>query len=389
MPMKHLAAGIGLVVLAAVCIVVIVRSDRQESGFGEAERAAHNPQPPGPRELPVLWDAPAFAFTDQDGRPFGSDQLRGHVWISDFFFTSCTSICPMMTARMRELARTIARPGVRFVSFSVDPGRDTQAILRQYADLWAVDGSRWRLLRTDADGLMATAKGMKVFVKPPDPDGSVQHSGLFVLTDQEGRVRGVYDSGETESLQRLVRDALSLDGAPGAEIPRLASEPAVPEAADETGRPGRVLFVSAGCAACHSQARVAPALGGRMGGRVALEGGGSAVFDDAYVRESILDPNAKIAAGYPRMMPSYRGQLTDAQVTQLAAYIETMKPEAPSAGASPGGAKAEAAVDPVCGMAVVADANPLRQLYAGRIYYFCSPACRDRFQQRPEAFAVK
>src|SRR5439155_18500727 len=77
-----------------------------------------DPARPAP---PVLWDAPAFSFIDQDGRPVSSDDMRGSVWVADFVFASCAGVCPIMSARMGKLQQEITDPAVKFISFSVDP----------------------------------------------------------------------------------------------------------------------------------------------------------------------------------------------------------------------------------------------------------------------------
>jgi cytochrome c oxidase subunit 2 len=91
---------------------------------------------------------------------------------------------------------------------------------------------------------------------------------------------------------------------------------------------GEKLFVQFDCANCHESGRRqrCPTLGGLYGTRVALENGQSVLFDEAYIRESILDPKAKIAAGYPPVMPTFQGQVTEEQILALIAYIKSLSP---------------------------------------------------------------
>jgi len=98
---------------------------------------------------------------------------------------------------------------------------------------------------------------------------------------------------------------------------------------DETPvQAGEKLFVQFDCANCHESGRRqrCPNLGGLYGTTVALTGGGTALFDEAYIRESILDPKAKIAAGYEPVMPTFRGQVTEEQMLALIAYIKSLSP---------------------------------------------------------------
>jgi protein SCO1/2 len=305
------AAGLALAATAAVLV-----ASRPESRW--LSRRA-------PDELPALWKAPAFSYLDQDRRPFSDKDLEGKVWISDFFFTSCTSICPTMTAAMARLARAIPGSRVQFVSFSVDPEDDTPERLKAYAALWKADLSRWHFLATEKGKLAVTAAGMKTAVLPAAGGEQIQHSLLFSLVDREGMVRGVYDSSDPAALRRLVADARSLaGGSAGAPAAALADWP-IPRAAAAADSPGAELYVHRGCLACHVQAHVAPPLEGVLGRKVLLADGRTVTADEAYVRESILDPEKKVVAGYPNLMPSYRGQLREDELDDLLAYIRCLE----------------------------------------------------------------
>ena len=97
--------------------------------------------------------APEFRFTERSGDPFGSDELRGKIWIADFVFTSCAGPCPIMSRRMSDLQSDLTElEDVKFVSFSVDPERDTPEVLRQYADSYGA-GPNWYFLTGDRTAL--------------------------------------------------------------------------------------------------------------------------------------------------------------------------------------------------------------------------------------------
>jgi protein SCO1/2 len=275
-------------------------------------------------KLPILWQAPAFSFVDQSGHAITDKDLRGHVWVSDFFFAGCTSICPAMTLAMSQLQQTITNPAIEFISFDVDPDHDTPKVLAEYARMWHADNARWHFLSTDREHLAATAAAMKTFVQPPTADSPIQHSSIFILADQNGNVRGVYDSTDPTALRQLARDAMNLAGTP---LPQsLASDGplSLSQTINPNENPGAALFVSRGCAACHSQGKVAPPLTNCFGNPVLVNDGKTVMADEAYLRESILDPGAKIVAGYPNMMPSYRGQLDEEQLAQVIAYVESL-----------------------------------------------------------------
>jgi protein SCO1/2 len=167
--------------------------------------------PMRPGELPPAWDAPAFAFVDQDGQPMDGDALKGKVWVADFIFTRCGNTCPVMTAKMIELHKRITDPRVVFVSFSVDPDRDKPADLKAYAAKYKVDESRWRFLSPpDAKSILNVAVGMRITGPPKENNNPLLHADRFLLIDQHLKVRGSYYEGDEEAMRRLVSDATGL-----------------------------------------------------------------------------------------------------------------------------------------------------------------------------------
>jgi protein SCO1/2 len=328
--------------------------------------------------LPTLWPVPAYRLVDQNGQTRTPEDLRGSVWVADFIFTSCKSVCPVLSAKMVQLQRAIPDPRMKFVSFSVDPDRDTPEALRAYARRWAPDESRWTLLANTQQSLEALSKGMKTFVeRQPDPDATL-HSAEMFLIDGSGRVRGLYAT-DGDSFEQLVPDARKL--LRELQAPTTASAPAT-----VNGEDGAALYRGSGCAGCHDVPAIAPSLAGIAGRPVMLAEGQTTTATAEYLRESILDPAAKIVATYPPSMPGYRGQLSDAQVDALVRYIQGLQaPE--GAVASTAMAGQGAAVDPVCGMSIHAGPETVHVTHQGRTVYFCSDHCRDRFVANPGAFS--
>ena len=156
----------------------------------------HVPEPP-----PVLGTAPAFHMVDQGGRPFGSDDLKGQVYVASFFFTRCTSICPKLMYQVRTLQDRLKnehQDGIHLVSISVDPENDTPANLASYAENVGADPAHWTLLSGEKERLFdLQEKGFKVPLgeKMTTPTAiDIAHTGKLVLVDREGRIRGYYDS---------------------------------------------------------------------------------------------------------------------------------------------------------------------------------------------------
>jgi protein SCO1 len=158
----------------------------------------------GPPE--VLYSAPAFNLTDQTGGAFSSERLRGHVWVADFFYTTCTGLCPMMSARMESLQGQLPAQ-VQLVSFSVDPVHDTPVVLAAYADKFHAKSGQWFFLTGDPKVQQQVVSGMKMFSGPASGDQPLQHDFRFLLVDDQLRVRGVYDSTSTDSMNKLLSDA--------------------------------------------------------------------------------------------------------------------------------------------------------------------------------------
>ncbi len=158
------------------------------------------------QSLPVLFKAPVFSLTDQDGKPFANAQLAGQPWVADFIFTQCASLCPLMSSRLSALQDRIPSR-VRFVSFSVDPEHDTPAALTEYAQKYHAQTGRWTFLTGEAKEEMRIVAGMKMYVKAAEGANPIEHSPYFVLVDGSGNVRGVYDSNVDQNIEQLVHDA--------------------------------------------------------------------------------------------------------------------------------------------------------------------------------------
>lgn len=163
-----------------------------------------------PHDLPVLGEVPQFQLVSQNGQPFDSRVLDGHVWVADFIYTTCTGPCPMMTTHMRQLQTLTAEiPDVLLVSFTVDPAHDTPEVLTEYARHYKQDPSRWWFLTGPVADL--NDLGVRGF-KLNSVDGSLTHSTRFVLVDRQRRIRGFYVSGEDGFMRQLLHDVRQVHG---------------------------------------------------------------------------------------------------------------------------------------------------------------------------------
>jgi protein SCO1/2 len=161
-----------------------------------------------PAPLPDV-DAPKFSLVDQDHHPFSSDELKGKVWVCDFFFTTCTGPCPILTQRMSQLDKRLTDPRIHFVSFSIDPESDTPAAMKAYGAKFT-PSPRWHFLTGPDNATYAVAKDLKLPAVPAAGQNPIFHSTKFVLVSPAGKVAGYYDSSDPASLDKLATDAQAL-----------------------------------------------------------------------------------------------------------------------------------------------------------------------------------
>lgn len=147
-------------------------------------------------ELPQLFAVPNAKLVDETGRAVTLDAMKGSVTVYDFIFTNCTGICPIMTNNMRALTSRIDKKApVRFVSISIDPTRDTPAVLAAYAKRNRND-DRWTFLTGErAEVIKLSVQGFKLSAGDPMPGGDpLLHSSRFAVADKNGVIRGYYDA---------------------------------------------------------------------------------------------------------------------------------------------------------------------------------------------------
>lgn len=148
---------------------------------------------PGHAELPRIGPAPEFALIDQDGKAFSLRDTRGKVAVVTFMFTSCSSTCPLLTAKLVGIQRNLGRdaPNVFFTAITVDPLSDTPATLKKYAQAHSVDPARFAFLTGSLDQIEDVVRRYAVFRKV-HPTGDVDHTFLTSLIDRGGTLRVQY-----------------------------------------------------------------------------------------------------------------------------------------------------------------------------------------------------
>lgn len=150
-----------------------------------------------------------FSFTNQNGKIITQKEYEGKIYVADFFFTTCGSICPKMTANLAEIQKAILNnPKVMLLSHTVFPETDSVSVLKKYAIKNRVIDSKWNLVTGDKKQIYTMARKSYLAVKLGKPNElyDMVHTENFVLVDSKRRVRGFYDGTNKEDIQRLIAD---------------------------------------------------------------------------------------------------------------------------------------------------------------------------------------
>lgn len=149
-----------------------------------------------------------FQFIDQDSQYITKETLNGKIYITDFFFTSCPTICPRMKSQMKRLYdKFYDNSNIIFISHSIDPNYDTVPVLKEFSDKLEIQSSKWHLVTGDRKEIYDIAKEYMVSAaEDPKAPGGFIHSGAFILMDKKGRIRGYYDGTDELKVNKLIED---------------------------------------------------------------------------------------------------------------------------------------------------------------------------------------
>lgn len=151
----------------------------------------------------------SFNLTNQIGQVVNQNTTKNKIYIANFFFASCQSICPMMSNHLQEVQKAfLADDSVLILSHSVNPLHDTVAVLKNYADTYGAKTNKWHLLTGNKKQIYDLAK-TSYLVNAFEDDGSPEgflHSELFLLIDKKSRIRGMYDGTNTSEVKKLIED---------------------------------------------------------------------------------------------------------------------------------------------------------------------------------------
>lgn len=150
-----------------------------------------------------------FSFTNQNGKTVTQKDYEGKIYVADFFFTTCGSICPIMTTNMVDVQKAFANnPKVMLLSHTVFPETDSVPALKAYANKKGVNDQKWNLVTGDKKAIYTMARKSYLAVKLGKPSElyDMVHTENFVLVDTKRRVRGFYDGTKKDEIQRLIED---------------------------------------------------------------------------------------------------------------------------------------------------------------------------------------
>ncbi|GAB1532313.1 MULTISPECIES: SCO family protein [Brevibacillus] len=168
----------------------------------------------GPARYDYNYPVNEFAYTDQEGKPFSSSDLENKVWVANFVFTYCGTVCPTMTANMAELQKKAKEAGVdvEFVSFSVDPERDTPEALKSYLGKFNADFSNWHALTGYGYDEIKTfiLKSFKTPIEKDSNSDQIIHDTFLYLVDQKGTVVNRYEGMTDVPYNQIIEDMKAL-----------------------------------------------------------------------------------------------------------------------------------------------------------------------------------
>jgi protein SCO1/2 len=156
---------------------------------------------------------PPFSFTNQYGDTVTEKIVEGKIYVTDFFFTSCPTICPVMKRQMVKVYKEFKdNPDVMILSHTIDPEHDTPEVLNKFAKDLGIEGKQWQFLTGPKEKIYEI--GQKSYLSAAQEDktaeGGFLHSGAFILIDKDKHIRGMYDGTTEEGTQKLMQGIKSL-----------------------------------------------------------------------------------------------------------------------------------------------------------------------------------
>jgi len=156
----------------------------------------------------VYQTVPPFSFINQDSVEVTNKDFDQSIYVTDFFFTSCPSICPIMSKNLLKVWNKYkGNEEVKILSHSIDPKYDTPWVLKRYANKLGVTGNQWQFVHGSQEAIYSLADKYMVYVKEDqNAPGGFEHQGWIMLVDKDKRIRGAYDGTNDEQVAQLMKD---------------------------------------------------------------------------------------------------------------------------------------------------------------------------------------
>lgn len=173
------------------------------------------------KNLYTVIKVPDFQLTDQNNKTITNKDMLGKVYLVEFFFSKCPTICPVMNSNMKEIEKQINNPEFGIISISIDPENDSPEALRLHADKIGVQSENWHFLTGDRYYICKLADQFNIYVGDKEDDSeSLNHSGMIALVDKEGNIRCRYNK---DNMPILYYSGLNYEDAEG-KIPKLTGK---------------------------------------------------------------------------------------------------------------------------------------------------------------------
>ncbi|MCZ4243708.1 SCO family protein [Pedobacter punctiformis] len=206
--MNKITSSIAICLLS-VALISSCKQDRKLPFYGE-RHAEVKKDAAGVDKIDTVYQTiPAWSFLNQDSTLITNTATNGKVYVADFFFTSCTTICPTMHRNLMTVYNEFkANPDVMFLSHTIDFKYDKPSVLKKYAQKLGVDGPKWQFVYGSKDSVYTLAEKSYLVAVGEDStakDGYI-HQGYLVLIDKDKRIRGAYDGTKQDQVEQLKKD---------------------------------------------------------------------------------------------------------------------------------------------------------------------------------------
>ncbi|MBO0938389.1 SCO family protein [Fibrella sp. HMF5335] len=212
-PTRTLGSRVWLVAIALLALAGCAGGDGDKLPI-LGQREAVTKQVDGKTVVDSVYHTiPDFAFVSQYGDTVTAKTLAGKVYVADFFFTSCPTICPKMKTQLKRVYEQFGKDNrVVLLSHTIDPSHDTVPVLKAFADQLGVTGRNWLFVTGDRDKIYDIGQNSYMVTAAEDASapGGVVHSGAFILVDPDRHIRGIYDGTKPDAVDKLIADMTKL-----------------------------------------------------------------------------------------------------------------------------------------------------------------------------------